>query len=113
MKDPRVLFMNTDGVLDLIRISIAKIEASVEVADGAFAVASQCQRVGHKSGAIFSEIESVLASVGKFGTSVWNNHLGNGKTPEKRTNIPVVVVRNVIQDDPFPIIEADVKLGLV
>jgi hypothetical protein len=25
----------------------------------------------------------------------------------------VVVVRNVIQDDPFPIIEADVKLGLV
>jgi hypothetical protein len=110
MKDPRVLFVDANCVLDLIRISVAKIEASVEVTDGAFAVASQCQGIGHESGAIFAEIEGVLSRVREFGTSVRNHHLGNRKTPEKRTNIAVVVVCNVIQHDPFAIIETDVEL---
>jgi len=104
--------MNADCILYLIWIAISKIEAGVEVTYCTFAVATKSERIGHESGTIFPKVEGMLPSMWEFRAAVGNNHLGYGQSPEQRANIAVIVVRNVVQDNTFPIIEANVELLL-
>ena len=45
-------------------------------------------------GVVDSHIKSELACVGVLGRCIWNDHLGQGKAVEDRSDDPVVVVRD-------------------
>jgi len=102
--------MNADCILYLIWIAISKIEAGVEVTYRTFTVATKSKGIGHESRSIFPKVEGVFPSMWEFRTAIGNNHLGYRQSPEQGANVAVIIVRNVVQDNTFPIIEADVEL---
>lgn len=112
MQNTRVLLVNTDGVFDFIRISSAQVETGIEIRNCALTVTSKSEGVGHETSAVFAEIESMFASMGKLGTSVRDDHLCDRHTPEQRAHVAVVIVSNVIQYDTLAVVETNVELRL-
>src|SRR5271156_4818471 len=101
VQDTRIFFMNTDSILNLIWISIAQVEGSIEITYCSLTITSERQRIGHKSSTIFSQVEGMFASMREFGTSIRNNHLSNRQTPEQGTNIAMIIIGDIVQDNTF------------
>jgi hypothetical protein len=59
-QDAAILLMDANRVLDGLGFPSLVDESSIHVVYCTFAVASQCQRVGHVAASIFSEIKGML-----------------------------------------------------
>ncbi|KAH3670887.1 hypothetical protein OGAPHI_000598 [Ogataea philodendri] len=105
-----VLLVDTNSVLDGDWVSCSVGKVSVQVVDHTFTVAAKSQWVGHVTGTIFTDIQSVLSLVREVWTSVRNNHLGERHSVENRSHVAMVVVRNVRQDNTFSVVETNVEL---
>ncbi|KAI6749781.1 hypothetical protein HG531_007046 [Fusarium graminearum] len=78
-----VFFVDADGVLDDSGITLASGHDGIEVVNSSLAVTSQFQRVGHETGSILTNVESVLAVVRRIGVAVGNDHLYNTDSVEE------------------------------
>lgn len=80
--------------------------------DGAFAVTSQLQRVGHQTSTVLADIKGVFLVVRLLGTAVGNNHLDDTDAVEE-SSLAVfihVVGTYVGNDNTLAVVEADVHL---
>ena len=102
--------MDADGVLDLIWITSAQVEAGVKVTDCTLAITSKRKRVGHESCTILAEIESVLSGMREIRTSVRDDHLRDRHTPEYWAHVAVIVICDVAQNNTFTVVETNVEL---
>lgn len=71
--------------------------------NGALAVASQGERVGHVAAAILPKVEGVFPLVRMFWIAVRYDHLRQRQTPKDRSNSTVVVEGDVRQDETLAI----------
>lgn len=110
MQNTRIFLVNANCILYLVGITGAQIEVSVEVTDSTFAITSKSKRICHESCTILTEIESVFSSMWEIRTSVRDDHLSDRQTPEQWSDIAVIVVCDVIQDNTLTVVETDVKL---
>jgi len=104
--------MDADGVLDLIWIPRAQVEAGVKITDCALAITSKRKRVGHESCTILTEIESVLSGMREIRTSVRDDHLCDRHTPEYWAHVAMIVICDIAQYNTFTVVEANVELLL-
>ena len=109
----RVFFVDADGVLDGLRGASFVDKVGVHVMDCALAVTSQGETVGHVATAVFTQVEGVFAVVWVFRVTVGDDHLGEGEAVEDAPFGALIVVGNVIEDDAFPVVEADVNLPIL
>lgn len=112
-KNARILFMDTDRILDGCSFSSTVDEVGVHVVDSSFAVASQAERIGHVSAAVFAEIEGMFPLVGMFWVSVGDDHFSQREAPECGALVALVVESDVRQYYALTVIEADVKLPVL
>jgi hypothetical protein len=112
-KNAVILLVDADGVLNLADSTSLSGHKGIEIVDRALAVATQSETVGEITGTVFTEIESVLALMGVLRVSVWDNHLGKGHSVEDGANVALVVEGNVVQDNTFSVVEANVELPVL
>ena len=112
-QDPRVFFMDADGVLDGLRRASFVNEISVHVVDGALTVTSQSETVGHVAAAVFTQVEGMFAVMWVFRVAVGDNHFGEGEAVEDAPFGALIIVSDVVEDDAFAVVEADVDLPIL
>ena len=108
-----ILLVDTNCVLDDLTRSGTINKCCVHVMDGTLAVAAKGKTVSHVSAAVLAEIKGMLPVMRMLRIPVWDHHLCQRETIEDTSLIALVVVRDVIQDDSFPIIESYVNLPVL
>lgn len=107
-----VLLVDTDGVLDDSRETLAGSHDGVHVVNGTLAVTSQLERVGHQTSSILTNVKCVLPVVRRIRVAVRNNHLDNADTVEEcaLTVLVVVLHADIGEDNTLAVVEANVHL---
>lgn len=107
-----VLLVNADGVLDDSSLTVGGRHDTVHVVNSTLAVTTQLQGVGHETGTVLADIESVLLVVRLLGAAVGDDHLDDGDTVEQSALAVLVHVvgANIGDDDTLAVVEADVHL---
>jgi hypothetical protein len=108
-QDTCILFMDTDGVFDGLRIACSVDKVRVQVVDSTLAIAAKSQTVGHVSSAVLSEIKCMLALMGMLRISIGYDHLSKRHSVEDRSHVASVVETDVAQDDTLTIVESDMN----
>jgi hypothetical protein len=81
--------------------------------DCALAVAAKGETVGHVATTILAKIKSMLALVGMLGVSVRDNHLGQRKTIENISDVALVIVGDIVEDDTLTVVKTDVDVPVL
>jgi len=107
-----VFLVNADGVLDDSGITLASSHDGIEVVDGALAITSELQRVGHETGTILTDVESVLLVVRRVGVTVGNDHLDDTDTVEESALAVLMLIlhANIRQNNTFTVVKSNVHL---
>lgn len=107
-----VFLVDANGVLDHCRLAGAGGHDCVQIGYHTLAVTSQLEGVGHETGTILTDIESVLLVMGSLGVSVGDDHLDNTNAVEEGTLAALVLVleTDVGEDDALAVVEANVHL---
>lgn len=112
-EDAGVFFVDADGVFDDLGGAGAVDKGGVHVVDCAFAVAAEGEAVSHIATTVFTEIEGVFTVMGVFGVTVGDYHFGEGEAVEDASFGAFVVVGDVVEDDTFTVVEADVDFPVL
>lgn len=112
VEDAVVLLVDADGVLENGGLARVGRHDGIHVVDGALAVASQLERVGHETGAVLAHVKGVLLVVRGIRVAVGHNHLDNRDAVEERTLAVLVGVvdGHVGNDNALAVVEANVHL---
>lgn len=113
VQDSVVLFVNADGVLHDCAGACSVHEDCIHVVNGALAITTQRQTVGHVSTAILAQIKSMLSLVRVVRVSIWNHHLSHGQTIKDRSDISLVIKSNVVEHDTFTVVEAHMNVPVL
>lgn len=107
-----VFLVNADGILDDGGITLASSHDSVEIVDSTLAITSQLERVGHQTGTILTNVESVLLVVRRLGVTVGNHHLDDTDAVEQGALSLLVLIlhADVGQNNTLAVVEANVHL---
>ena len=101
-----VFFVQTDGVLDLVRRTCGVVQHRVDVADLAEAVAPQFQRGGHETEPPLADVESGTAVMIERGVAVGDHHLGQRHPVGDVTPHAVIIIGDLIDHRTLAIVEA-------
>src|SRR5579885_2181929 len=112
-QEPDVFLVQADGILERDDFAPAIQHIYVEVADRAETVAAQLQRVGHRTDAIFPDVEGVLAVIRLARIAVGHDQLADRRPIEHWSLLAVIVVADRVQHQPFPRREADAETPLL
>lgn len=112
-EDTSILLVDTNGILqDGARASSVN-KGSIHVVDGALAVTSQRQTVGHVATTVLTQVEGMLALVRMLRITVRDHHFCQRETVEDRTDVSLVIESDVVQNDTLAVVEANVDAPLL
>ncbi|EEQ41672.1 hypothetical protein CLUG_05799 [Clavispora lusitaniae ATCC 42720] len=84
-------------------------EMSIHVVDHTLTVTSKSKRVGTVSRTILTNVQSMLSLVREVRTTVRHNHLRQRDSVEERSDVTMVVVGHVRQNNTLSVVEANVE----
>lgn len=108
-QDASILFVDTNGVLDGLRIACSVDEIGIHIVNGTLAITAKGQAIGHVSSTVLAEIKRMLTLVWMLRISVRHHHLGKRHSVEDGSDVASVVETDVAQDDTLTIVESDVN----
>lgn len=107
--DAVVLLVDADDVVHWEGVAGGVVQDRADVVDGAEAVASEFEVVGHDARAGVAEVEGGFLVVGVPGVGVGDVHVGERESVEEGA----VVVVDVVEDHAFSKVEADLEVPLL
>lgn len=85
----------------------------LHVVNCSFAITSKRQAVSHIPSTVFAKIKGVLSLMRMLWIAVRNHHLCQGQSVKDRSLSPLVVVRDVIENDALLVVESDMNFELL
>lgn len=110
---PGIFFMDTDGILDGLAAPCAIDKSSVHIVNNTFTIASKRKTIRHTTSTVFPEVKGMLPVMGILRVPVRDDHLRQRQTVENASFIALVVVRDIIQNNAFPIVEANMNFPVL
>jgi len=112
-KDASIFLVNAYSVLDGCALACSVDKCSIHVMDSTLAITTQRQAVGHISSTILAKIESMFSLMRVLGIAVRNHHLRQRQSVENRPDIALVVVCDVVEHNPFLVVESNVEVPVL
>lgn len=112
-QDASILFVYTYGILNRLTSTGAVDEIRVHIVNSSLAVAAQSKTIGHIAASIFAKVKGMLPLMRVLGIAVGYDHFSHRKSVEDSSLISFVVVCDIVENDTFPVVEANVDLPVL